>query len=271
MQVLVATGGAAHSDTAVRLGAFLTHKTDSRLTLLTVIPAEEDRPQAEAVLKRAAILVAEYQVVPQKQICIGTAANEIARAAQKGSYDLVVLGDRPGHRLLKRLLGPTAERVIAHMSCPVLIARQEKPSVKRLLLCEGGRDPSLLERLQARLLPLLRVTEEVTILHVMSQMTAAPGVPGWELRADAAELMARHTREGELLAHDAAVLESLPLHLQAKVRHGLVVDEVLEEARDGHYDLVVIGAHQGSGWERFLLDDLAHQIVSKIDTSVLVI
>ncbi|HUM68426.1 MAG TPA: universal stress protein, partial [Chloroflexota bacterium] len=87
----------------------------------------------------------------------------------------------------------------------------------------------------------------------------------------ASELMAKHTREGELLAHDTAVLQELPLHLQTKIRHGLVVEEVVAEARDGNYNLVVIGAHQGTGWERYLLDDLAHQIVTKIDSSVLVI
>ncbi len=37
MHILVATGGAAHSDPAVRLGAYLAHKTNSHLTLITVI------------------------------------------------------------------------------------------------------------------------------------------------------------------------------------------------------------------------------------------
>lgn len=274
MQILVATGGAAHSDTAVRLGAFIAEKTGSHLALLTVIHSREEQPQAEAILKRAATLVSLYQIVPQKQICIGAAASEIVQMAVKDRYDLVILGDRPEHRFIKRVIGPTADRVIAHMPCPVLIARQESASSLRMLLCEGGRDPSLLSRLQLHLTPLLSVAEELTVLHVMSQMTAAPGVPGWELRADADELMAKHTREGELLAHDTAVLEQLPLHLQhlqAKVRHGLVVDEVVAEAKDGAYDIVVIGAHQGSGWERYLLDDLAHQIVNKVNTSVLVI
>ncbi len=271
MRILAATGGAAHSDTAVRLAASLTDKSRGQLTILTVIGSEADRPQAAAILKRAATLTTPFQIEPQTQIGVGPVAQEIVHTAQQGRYDLVVLGDRPGHRLIKRLLGPTADRVIAHMPCPVLIARKNGSALARILLCEGGREPSLLERLQARLEPLLGTVAELTVLHVMSQITAAPGVPGWELRADAAELMAKHTREGELLAHYTAVLQGLPLHLQTKVRHGLVVDEVLAEASDGDYNLVVIGAHQNSGWERFLLDDLAHQIVSKVDTSVLVI
>jgi nucleotide-binding universal stress UspA family protein len=271
MHILVATGGSAHSDTAVRQGAFLASKTESILTLLTVIRHDEDRSQAEAIITKAAALAALYQVTPQKQIRVGQPAVEIVQAASQGKFDLIVVGERPVHRLVKRLIGPTAERVIAHMPCPVWIARQEIKGFNRMLLCEGGREPSLLVRLLKRLAPLLKITEEVTILHVMSQIAAAPNVAGWELQANAEELMARHAREGKLLAYNTAALQELAVHLQAKVRHGLVVDEVLAEARDGSYDIVVIGAHQGSGWERYLLDDLAHQIITKSDSSVLVI
>lgn len=271
MHILVATGGAAHSDTAVRQGSFLARQTNSTLTLLTIIRHDEDRPQAEAILTRAAALAAPYGVTAQKQIRVGQTAVQIVQAARQGKFDLLVVGERPAHGLMKRLLGPTAERVIAHMPCPVLIARQEIKALDRMLLCEGGRDPSLLERLLRRLAPLLKVTGEITVLHVMSQIAAAPGVAGWELQANAEELIARHAREGTLLEQNSAALSQLPIHLRTKVRHGLVVAEVLAEARDGHYDLVIIGAHQGSGWERFLLDDLAHQIVTKSDSSLLVI
>ncbi|MFN2278232.1 MAG: universal stress protein [Candidatus Promineifilaceae bacterium] len=46
---------------------------------------------------------------------------------------------------------------------------------------------------------------------------------------------------------------------------------MLNEARDGAYDLLVIGSHQARGWQRFLLDDLAHQIVVQADRPVLVV
>jgi hypothetical protein len=34
----------------------------------------------------------------------------------------------------------------------------------------------------------------------------------------------------------------------AEVRHGLVADEFVTEARNGRYNLTVIGQHQGGGW-----------------------
>jgi nucleotide-binding universal stress UspA family protein len=242
------------------------------LGLITVIHHEQDYAQAEAILTRAVAMLAETGLTGIEQsIRTGRVATEIVHEANEGGYSLVVVGERPVHRLVKRLLGPTAERVIGEMPCPVLIARQEISSLNRVLLCEGGREPSLLERFIDQLSPLLTTIGTLTILHVMSQMAAAPGVPGWELRASAEQLIEGHTREGTLLEHDAERLETLTLRPQTKIRHGLVVDEILAEMKEGNYDLVVIGAHQSAGWERFLLDDIAHQIVIKSANPILVV
>lgn len=270
MRILVATGGAAHSDTAVRLGAHIAAITDSPLpTLLTVIRRESDRAQGQTILAQAQALLATHAPT---RLRTGLPAEEIVAEAKEGGYDLLVIGERPEHGLIKRLIGPTAERIVAHLPCPTLIARRDAVPLRRFLLCEGWRDPLLLNRLTTQLAPLMRIATELTLLHVMSQMTAAPGVPGWELRADAAELMQKHTREGTLLEQDLAALQGLVPRIQPKVRHGLVVDEILAEASSGNYDLVVIGAHQGGvGWERLLLDDVAHQIMSQADRSVLVV
>ncbi|MGD9049781.1 MAG: universal stress protein, partial [Anaerolineae bacterium] len=112
---------------------------------------------------------------------------------------------------------------------------------------------------------------EMTILHVMSQMSAGPGVRGEQLRADAEELMSEHSPEGQLLERNLDILEGSDLNAQPKVRHGLVVDEILEEAGSGDYDLVVIGAHPDEGWRRILLDDLAHRLLVRLKRPVLVV
>jgi nucleotide-binding universal stress UspA family protein len=76
--------------------------------------------------------------------------------------------------------------------------------------------------------------------------------------------------EGDLLERDIHSLEKSGLHSVPKVRHGLVVDEILAEARSGDYDLIVIGA-QRQKWQRFLLADLSHQIIEQVDRPVLVV
>ncbi len=270
MRILVATAGASQSDEAVRLGNIICQMSGGMLTLLTVIKNEAERTQAEAILFRVKTMLLNADV--QTLICIGRADEEIVREAESGRYQLVVLGERKSYGLTRRLPPSTAERVIARLPCPVMITWGESRPLCRVLVCEGGRHPSLLSRLIDKLTPLLTQVEEITVLHVMSQIAAAPGVLGWELRADAEELMEKHTPEGSLLENDLARLSRLHVHLEAKVRHGLVVREILAEAAGGKYDLMVIGAHhQSKGWERYLLDDLAHTLINETDRPLLVV
>jgi nucleotide-binding universal stress UspA family protein len=163
-------------------------------------------------------------------------------------------------------------RVIEQAPCPVLVAKGRLGTIRRILLCDSGVEcPSLLSRFTTQLADLLDGEEQVTVLHVMSQISAGPGVAGKQLRASAAELIDERTPEGELLVQDLRVLERPGVHLHPEVRHGLVVDEILAEARAGDYDLVVIGAHRGRAWQRLLLADLAQEIVHHLDRPVLVV
>ena len=159
-----------------------------------------------------------------------------------------------------------------HSPCPVLIAKGTVSPIRHVLLCDSGaQSPSLLDRFSTQLAEMVGGGVEITVLHVMSQMSAGPGVRGKQLRAEAEDLVREHTREGEMFAADVHILEELDLSPYAKVRHGLVVDEILEEARTGDYQLVVIGASRGEGWQRILLDDLAHRIISQVDRPILVV
>ena len=67
------------------------------------------------------------------------------------------------------------------------------------------------------------------------------------------------------------MLDKPGIHPTPKVRHGLVVDEILAEARSGDYDLVVVGAHQSDSPRSILLDNIAHQIMEKIKRPILIV
>jgi nucleotide-binding universal stress UspA family protein len=157
-----------------------------------------------------------------------------------------------------------------------------------VLLCDSGRDDpsaglsvalpatsrpgaSILRRFAELAADLLPDGGEIVVLHVMSQISAGPGVRGKQLRSEAEELLQERAPEGELLRRDIEMLQRLGVPARAKVRHGLVVDEILKEVQAGDYDLVVIGAYRGKGWQRILLDDLAHRLVVELDRPVLVV
>lgn len=289
MRILMATGGSPHSEAALRFGAQIAECAGEPPTVVTVIRHQMKRPRAEAVLARAREILSPMVSSFRTRIRVGQPAEEIIREAEEGGYDLVIVGERQHHDLVTRfLLGSTATRVVEHAPCPVIVAKGKIGPIHRILLCDSGAEspwiglraatrpvevevPSLLSRFAAQLAELMEGEEEVTILHVMSQMSAGPGVRGKQLRASAEELIHEHTPEGELLDQDIHLLERPGITPRPKVRHGLVVNEILAEARSGDYDLVVIGAHRGEGWRRILLDDLAHQIIVQVDRPVLVV
>jgi nucleotide-binding universal stress UspA family protein len=273
MHILMATGGSPHSELVLRFGAQTAKRVGKTPTILTVVRREVYYPRAKAILVRACQLVKPEVPNVRTSIRIGHPAEEIIREAEEGNYNLVIVGEKQRHDVVTRfLLGSTAERVVEHAPCPVIIAKGQTGPIQRILLCDSGADgPSLLDRFTQQLPKLIGNEEEVTVLHVMSQISAGPGVRGAQLRAAAEELIQNHTPEGELLERDIQFLERLSVHPRPKVRHGLVVEEILEEAQGGDYDLVVIGAHRGEGWRRILLDDLARQIIVHMDRPVLVV
>ena len=274
MKILVATGGAAHSEKAVRMSRLVARATGAALTILAVSKeANAGVAAAEKIVAAAQASLGEMPGRVETKVRIGHPAEQILREAEEGQYNLVIVGEKERHHLVTRfLLGSTAERVVEHAPCPVLIAKVEVKPIRRILLCDSGAaDPPLLTRLMAQLGDFIEGQEDITILHVMSQMSAGPGVRGAALRADAESLIEAESPEGVLLERDVEFLEEWHAHAEPLVRHGQVVEEIVDEADCGEYDLLVIGGHRAEGWQRLLLDDLAHKILVQVALPVLVV
>lgn len=273
MRILVATGGAPHSMLAVRFAGILARDLRAHLTILTVVKNEREQASAERILDEASTLMRQYIPTCEVRIRVGHPAHEIITEAEERQYDLIVIGERQHHTLATRfLLGATAERVIEHAPCPVVVAKGKIAPIRKILICSGVRtDDSLVDRAVAQLEPALALATTLTVLHVMSQVSTAPEKSGHTLQATAEELIAEESHEGQILTHDKVQLLGAGIEPALKVRHGLVVEEILNEARVGNYNIIVIGAHQGGGWRRILLDDLTHQVLVGADRPVLVI
>lgn len=269
LHLLVAAKDESYTESIVRMAASILRSTGGMATLLMVVPDPSRRQNAEAVLKKLEATLAPNPA--RLLVRVGKASEEIGRESASGEYDLLVVGKRPKKGLFKRLFPHTAEQVIKEMSCPVLIAREHAGPLRRILVCEGGQSVKLLPAITGRLKPLMQKAEKIVLLHVMSQITAMPGVRGWELRADAEELIGQHTPEGERLEYDLSALTSLGVHVTVKVRHGVVVEEILAEAEEGNYDVIVLGTPQVTGFQRYLVDDPIHKIMMLGKCPVLVV
>ncbi|MCB9420263.1 MAG: universal stress protein [Ardenticatenaceae bacterium] len=268
MRILIAVNTGKQGATAVAWGNLLAQFTGATPTLLTVVKQKSMRRQAGTDLEKMAEMMTTGPVVPPIKVAVGRIVDEIVYEANNGQYDLLVVGTRPFPSLIKRFSGQVTERVLQQAPCPIFIAKNNPEGLHRFLICEGGREPSLLKRFITKLPMLIQDGTEIKILHVMSQILANPAGTGWELQADAQALIEGKAPEGELLQEDVKLLAVAPIPVFTEIRHGLVVDEIVAEAGNGRYDLIVIGRHQGNGW---WLADLMNQIVAQADRSVLVI
>lgn len=273
MKVLIVTDGTSEAKKALDFASQILRRIDEPPTILTMFDdtTEELSSQAENYLKSALDSIGVQGA--RTRVRIGEPIEKITQEALEGDFDLLIIGDKRPKGLFQRLVsGSTAIKVAENAPCSVIVVRGKVSQIHRILLCDSGAGLSpLLSRLVVNLSDLLEGEEDVTVLHVMSQISAGPGVRGGQLRADAQELVEEHTLEGNLLERDLQMLDKPGIHPSPKVRHGLVVDEIIAEARSGNYDLVVVGAHPSDSTQRYLLDNIAHQIMEQINQPILIV
>jgi nucleotide-binding universal stress UspA family protein len=280
MRILLCTDGSAHGQGALRYGALLARASSEAAMLLGVVEHATDRAKIERALEEGKPWLVDAPP-PRTKVRIGHAAEEILDEATPEEYDLVVVGARGRRGITRFLMGSTSERIARHAAVPVLIVRGEHPKVRRVLVCTSGRTPGLnVVAFGGRVAKL--ASAEITVLHVMSQLVAAAVLPEAgvlqvmpqtpapptpdelqleDLEAPAEELIAHGTREGLHLQQALDMLAEQGVPGRALVRHGLVVEEIADEACHRDYDLVVVGAHETEGWMRLLLNDVGRQII----------
>jgi nucleotide-binding universal stress UspA family protein len=260
VRILICTDGSKNAEEAIRFGGLIAKGAKAHLTLLGVIEGTDETEKVQRSLARAKDRLAQDVAALETRSKRGHAAEEILSETEERAYDLVVVGSRGRRGITRFLLGSTAARVVQHSQISVLIVKGSQPSLQKILVCTGGEERGE-EDVRFGGIIARSTGAQVTILHVMSQLPLTPGARLEDLEATEKELLQRETREGVHLRKGLQILGELGVTGKVKVRRGLVVNEILAEAEEGGYDLLVIGAHAAPALYRFLLDDLTTQIV----------
>ena len=255
----------------LQFAAQFTYLVEEPPTILVNIESGADAipPHVDSILAEACIRAQLLTFHPK--IRAGDPIKNILHEVEFGNYDLVIVRDIPNHRLSRFFQATSAVRIAERTPCPVIVVKGKAGPIQQILMCESGSPESPLLGLSInQVVDLLPGKQDVTILHVMSQISAGPGVRGEDLRADAEELIKTHSPEGDFLERDLNCLDKSGFRPIPKVRHGLVVDEILAEVSSGNYDLLIIGLHR-QVWQRFLLADLSTPIIQQASCPVLVV
>ena len=233
-------------------------------------PALERAAKAEADAQTQALRAAFPGIKPEIMIEEGDFWGILESAIEKRQVDLIVLGTRGRSGAAKFFLGSRAEEIFRQSPCAVLTIgphSHEKPprggEFREILFATDFSSVSagaaayaisLAQEFQARL----------TLLHVIAEEKAGELIHGAELEGSAARLLRKLVpAEVELWCEPHFAVE-----------HGPIADKILQVAKKGNADLIVLGVRRPSGFPgaaTHLPMATAHKVVTHAECPVLTV
>ena len=201
----------------------------------------------------------------------GESVQEIIReTCATKCYDMVVIGARQAGGLAQLFWRSSAEKVADRAPVSVLVVKEERPSLQKILVCVGGQqlNPAVVEW-GAKLAQASEAA--VQMLYVTDP------VPGMytglgEMDETLSELLQANTPVARHLRWSAQYLAEQEVAAAFKVRHGRAADQILLEAEAGGYDLLIMGARaEMSLLNELLTDKVTPQIIANPPCSTLVV
>jgi len=137
--ILIGYDGSKFSDAALEEAIRLAKASDGRITVVCAVErnlemeamapelerkleekAEEDLQRAAAIIEKAGVECS------REEVTVDSPYKAVVAAAKRRENDLIVLGTHGRTGLERLLMGSTAERVIGHAPCNVLIVRRQQ-------------------------------------------------------------------------------------------------------------------------------------------------
>jgi nucleotide-binding universal stress UspA family protein len=309
-KILAATDGSVPSTNAMELTAFVAKKFNSEVTVIHVISHELMHPQFQRFSPDSSVLSSsqEYvgtsygdlrvpqwehlhapvtsnqarsydeiniwyqehgkeviddavtpfkeQSIPVDQKLVEDAdpAESIVKEAEKGNYSLIAMGHN-GEKGEELRLGSVAKRVAHHAKIPVMIARQ-KTQISRVLVPVDGSANA------ARALGYAVSVAEKTGAGMTLLCVQEPSL--FALKPQIAKEIGTRVLAG-------AADQIKGIKVDQKLESGHPAKVIIETARNGDYDLIVMGSHGHSSARRFLLGSVSDHVIHYADRSVLLV
>src|SRR5438046_6161425 len=269
MKILICCDGTSSAQTAIDLVGLLAGPLTAETTLLGIAERSEDeQPLCEALQTQAQSL-RQRGVSPDIVVQSGEPVLQIVDQTSKSKYDLVVIGARWTGAVGHYWRSKRTYEVIKTIQPPVLVAIGERKELKRFVICTGGKE-FIEQAVQFTGTLAAAVGASVTLLHVMAEPPAmfADLV---RMEENVHQLLQSKSELGTNLRRQKRELDRLGVSAEVHLRHGIVIDEVFAEVREGDYDLIVTGTSQARGLLRhYIMGDLTRSILNRANVPVLV-
>ena len=211
---------------------------------------------------------------PARLVADGVPFDEIAKTAKAWDADLIVIATHGYTGLQHVLLGSTAERVVRHAPCPVLVVRGRvkhgtkaafSPDKVRSILVPVDFSKPSLEALPHALALAQQQNAQLTLIHVIEPFHPDMRIDTTQSQRDAR--VAAHGRLGKL----ADATRRIWPRTGRELRAGAPVTTITALAQRTNADLIVMGTHGRTGVKRGLIGSVAERVVRHAPCSVLVV
>jgi nucleotide-binding universal stress UspA family protein len=269
MKVLICSDGTPSAQTAIGLVGLLAGPLTAETTLLGIAERSEDEQPLREALHTQVQSLRQRGVAPTIVVQFGEPVSQIVQQTSTSKYDLVVIGARWTGAVGHYWRSKRTYEVIKAIQPPVLVAISERKELKRFVVCTGGKE-FIEQAVKFTGQLAAAVGASVTLLHVMAEPPAMyADLVRMEENVD--QLLQSNSELGTNLRRQKRELDRLGVPAEVHLRHGIVIDQVFEEARNGNYDLIVTGTSQARGlFRHYIMGDLTRDILNRSNVPVLV-
>ncbi len=269
MKILICSDGTPSAQTAIDLVGVFAGPLTGEITLLGIAEKSEDEQPLRDALHVQEQSLRQRGVTPDIVVQFGEPVLQIVQQTSKTKYDLVVIGARWTGAVGHYWRSKRTYEVIKAIQPPVLVAIGERKELKRFVVCTGGKE-FIEQAVKFTGQLAAAVGASVTLLHVMAEPPAMyADLVRMEENVD--QLLQSSSELGTNLRRQKRELDRLGVPAEVHLRHGIVIDQVFEEARNGNYDLIVTGTSQARGlFRHYIMGDLTRDILNRSNVPVLV-
>lgn len=108
---------------------------------------------------------------------------------------------------------------------------------------------------------------KITILHIVEDLDQYH-----ETESHTISINDLLENEGQIVLKDSLKLfDDFKGEINTKLRRGNPADQIIKEAKDGNYDLIIMGSRGLSTFSRAILGSVSNKVLSHTDKNVLII
>ena len=266
MKILFCSDGTEAAEGALRYGALLAAGMRVEATLLAPLPQTGEAPHPGEPLRLAQDFLRAKGISAEVRCEPGRLVQSLAKVVIEQEIDLVIVGATRKRHGGPSWTGGRIYRLIDDVAAPVLLVINPPDAVERILVCSG-----ILPRSDAavQLATVLARSAGATI-ELVRVLPEAPAIyaPLFAWEREPQRLLESGDAVGRSLRRQRSLVEDQDIPCEIRFRYGNVVTELLEEVRGSDPGLMVLGS--GHGWRRYIMGDIARDVVYRATRPVLI-